>query len=43
MHNTAGESEFNYLQKNTCESDHVEYLQKMTGIYKMFTFTFQFA
>jgi len=43
MHSTAGESEFHYLQQNTCDSDHVEYLLQMTSEYKMFIITFQFA
>jgi len=43
MHSKAGVSELYYLQQNTCESDHVEYLLQMTSVYKMFTFPFQFA
>ena len=35
MHSKAGESEFHYLQQNTCKSDHLEYLLQMTSVYKI--------
>jgi hypothetical protein len=43
MHSKEGESEFHYLQQNTCQSDHMEYLLQMTNVYKLFTIPFQFT